>query len=82
MIWHWSVDVKKFKKENPKGYRLWELEQIINFGLGKKKLSKKEVKKQWPKLKKRIDPEGKRLIEFFLWRKRYSLPPRRFFWEK
>lgn len=82
MIWHWSVDVKKFKKENPEAFRLWRLEYLINYGLRGEKLSKKEIKKYWPKLKEKIDPEEKRLIEFFLWRKKYSLSARRFFWEK
>jgi len=82
MIWHWSVDVKKFQKENPKAFRLWRLEQLINYGLQGEKLSKKEIKKYWLKLRKKIDLEEKRLVEFFLWGKRYSLPARRFFWEK
>ena len=82
MLWHWSTDIEKFKKENPEGFRLWRLEQIINYGLGREKISKKEIKKYWSRLKERIDPEGKRLVEFFLWGKRYSLLPRKFFWEK
>lgn len=82
MLWHWSTDIKKFKKENPEGFRLWWLENLINYGLSREKLSKKEIKRYWLKIKNRIDPEGRRLIEFFLWKKRYSLPPRKFFWEK
>lgn len=82
MFWHWSTDVKRFKRKNPKGFKLWRLEQLINFSLGREKISKKEIKKYWPKLKERVDPEGKRLIEFFLWGKQYSLPAKRFFWEK
>lgn len=83
MIWHWSTDIKKFKKENPEGFKFWRLEQLINYsGLGKEKLSKKEIKKYWFKLKNKIDSDGKRMIEFFLWGKQYSLQSRRFFWEK
>ncbi|MBM3208884.1 hypothetical protein FJZ40_01125 [Candidatus Shapirobacteria bacterium] len=82
MVWHWSVDVKKFQKENPRAFRLWRLEQLINYGPQGEKLSRKEIRKYWRELKERIDPEEKRLIEFFLWRKVYSLPPRKFFWEK
>lgn len=44
MIWHWSVNVKKFKKENPEGFRLWRLEQIINYGLGGRELAKERLK--------------------------------------
>lgn len=82
MLWHWSTDIKKFKKENPKAFRLWRLEHLINFGLRGERLNKKELKRFWPQLKDRIDPEEKRLMEFFLWEKQYSLPPRKFFWEK
>ena len=82
MLWHWSTDVKRFKKENPRGFRLWRLEQLINFSLSREKISKKEIRNFWPKLKERLDAEGKRLVEFFLWKKAYSLPARKFFWEK
>jgi len=80
-MYNWSVDEKKFKKEDSEGYKFWKLEQLINYG-GKGKLDKKEIKKYWSKLKKRIGFEEKRLIEFFLWKKRYSLQPRKYFWEK
>lgn len=83
MLWHWSIDLKKFEKEDPKAFRLWRLEYLINYGLKRGgKLSKKEVIKHWDKLKERIDPEEKRLMEFLLWGKQYSLPPRKFFWER
>lgn len=81
-MYNWSTDEEKFKKEDPEGYRLWRLTQLINYGLDGEKLSKKEIKKYWPKLEKRIDPEKRRLMEFFLWGKLYSLRPRKFFWEK
>ena len=32
------------KKENPKGYRLWRLIQLINYGLDGEKLDREEVK--------------------------------------
>lgn len=81
-MYNWSTDEKKFKKADPEGYRLWRLKQLINYGLAGEKLSKKEIKKYWPKLKEAISSEEKRLIEFFLWGKQYSHPTRKFFWEK
>ena len=69
MVWHWSTDVKKFKKENPEGFRLWRLIQLINYGLEGEKLDEEEVKRAWPKIKDHLDPYKARLIEFLLWKK-------------
>ena len=33
-MYNWSVDEKNFKKEDPQGYKIWKLEQLINYGLG------------------------------------------------
>ena len=71
-MYNWSVDEKKFKKDNPKKYRLWRLEQLVNYGLGGEKLSLKAVKKNWQALVKRIDPRTKPYFEFLLWGKRPS----------
>lgn len=72
---HWSVDEEKFKKEHPQKYRLWKLAFKINYGLDGEKLDRAEVKKAWPKIKNEIDPYKRRLIEYLLWGKVYSLPP-------
>ena len=29
-MYNWSVDEKKFKKEDPEGYKIWKLEQGKN----------------------------------------------------
>lgn len=57
-MYNWSVDEKKFKKENPKGYQIWRLEQMINWGLGGEKLDKRLLHKYWSKLF--LDPFKKR----------------------
>ena len=79
-MYNWSVDEKAFKKKDPKGYKLWRLEQLINYGLDGEKLNEKEVKKAWPKIKEQLDPYKKRALEFFLWGKLYSLPNNLTFW--
>lgn len=71
-MYNWSIDEKKFKKEDPEGYRIWKLEQMINWGLGKNKLNEKLVRKYWDKLF--LDPETKRFLAFLLWPKKKSLP--------
>lgn len=81
-MYNWSVDEEKFKKEDPEGYKLWRLTQLINYGLDGEKLDREEVKEAWPKIKERLDAEERRLFDFLLWNKISSLPPKRFFWEK
>ncbi|MBI4066885.1 hypothetical protein HY407_00735 [Candidatus Gottesmanbacteria bacterium] len=67
-MWNWSVDEKSFKKRDPKGYRLWRLVQLINYGLDEgEKLDEKEVRRAWPSIKSRLDPHKKAYIEFILW---------------
>jgi hypothetical protein len=75
------VDEERFKKENPEKYRLWRLVFMINYGLEPgEKLDKKEVKEAWPKIKNEIDPYYRRLIEYLLWGKLYSLPLNITYW--
>ncbi|OGG15894.1 hypothetical protein A3D78_06960 [Candidatus Gottesmanbacteria bacterium RIFCSPHIGHO2_02_FULL_39_14] len=80
-MWNWSVDEKKFKKEDPEGYRLWRITQLINYGLEEgEKLNREEVKAAWPKIKDRLDPYKARFLEYLLWDKLYSLPNNLTFW--
>jgi hypothetical protein len=79
-MYNWSVDEKKFKKEDPEGYKLWKLEQMINYGEPGEKISQKLIRKYWKKIKERIDPYKKRLIDYLLWGKIYSLPNNLTFW--
>jgi hypothetical protein len=51
MPYNWSVDEKKFKKEDPEAYKIWQLQQMINYGLAGEKLDEKEVRKYWKKIK-------------------------------
>lgn len=52
-MYNWSTDEKIIKKD-PEKYKIWRLEQLINFGLNSKKIDKAELKKYWKKIK--IDP--------------------------
>jgi hypothetical protein len=62
---NWSVDEKAFKKLDPEGYKIWRIQQLINYGLDGERLSRQEVKKYWDKLY--LDPFKKRYLEFLLW---------------
>ena len=68
-MYNWSVDEEKFKKENPKKYKLWRITQLINYGLDDEKLDKNETKKAWPKIKDQLDPDLRSYLEFLLWPK-------------
>ena len=60
---NWSTDTTELKKD-PEKYAIWRLEQMINFGLGGKKLKKSEVKKYWKELQ--IDPSRKAYLQFLI----------------
>ena len=62
---NWSVDEKAFKKADPEGYKIWRIQQLINYGLDGEKLSKKEVKKYWDRFY--LDTNTKKYLEFLLW---------------
>lgn len=64
---NWSTDEKNLKKD-PEKYAIWKLEQLVNFGLGGKKLSAKELKKYW--LKMVIDPARRKFLELLLYGKK------------
>lgn len=63
-MYNWSVDTK-FLAKYPQKYKIWQLEQLINYGLGGQKLNPEEVKKYWRKLK--LDPRYKKYLRFLLW---------------
>ncbi len=69
-MYNWSVDEKKFKKEDPEGYKIWRLEQMINYGTAGEKLNEKMVRKYWKKIKDRLDPHYRKYLEFLLWPKK------------
>jgi len=66
-MYNWSVDEKAFKKVDPEGYKIWRLEQMINYGQPGEKLSQKQVKKYWPKIRDRIKPDYRKYLELLLW---------------
>jgi hypothetical protein len=68
IMYNWSVD-ENYLKKFPRQYKVWRLEQLLSYGLGQEKLDKKEVIIHWDFLKKRLDPNRRRFIEFLLWGK-------------
>lgn len=66
-MYNWSVDLKELKKDKEK-YKIWRLEQLINYGLNGEKISKKDLKKYWNKIN--IDKDRRRFLEMILWEKK------------
>ncbi|MBD3366359.1 hypothetical protein GF360_03420 [candidate division WWE3 bacterium] len=62
-MYNWSTDEKKLKN-HPQKHKLWKLEQLINFGLGKERLNRKDLKRNLKKLT--IDPQKKKYLQFLL----------------
>lgn len=67
-MYNWSVDTK-FLAKYPQKYKIWQLEQRLSYGLGGRKIEKKEVVKNWDFLKNRLDPKRRRFLEFLIWGK-------------
>ncbi|HLD62193.1 MAG TPA: hypothetical protein VI998_04450 [Patescibacteria group bacterium] len=73
-MYNWSTDEKKFKKEDPLGYSIWRIEQMINYGLGSDKLNVRLVKKYWKKIS--MDDPTKKYLRFLLWPKKSTFLPK------
>ena len=75
---NWNTDVSKFKSKKDK--RIWELSQMINYGLDGEKLDENELKENWDDIKPMLDLERARMLEYLIWGKIYSLPTNSRFW--
>ena len=64
-MYNWSTDTKILKEDKQK-YIAWQLEQAVNFGLGKYRLDRRALKKNWSKLK--LDPAKRNYLKMLLWR--------------
>lgn len=60
---NWSVDIEKLK-QSPEDYKIFKLEQLINYGLDGELLSRSELLKYWDKLT--IDPKKKEYLKLLL----------------
>ena len=63
-MYNWSVNTKRLK-QNPEAWDVFELEQMINFGLNEKKLSERNLRKYWDRLK--IDEGKRQYLKKLLW---------------
>jgi len=66
-MYNWSVDEEAMKKADPRGYEIWRLEQMINFGRAGEKLPETKIREYWSVLKNRIDPSYRDYLASLLW---------------
>lgn len=65
---NWSVDTARLEN-NPEEYEIWQLEQLLNFGLPEgEKLDRKKLEKYLPVLK--IDRDTRDFLEYILYGKK------------
>ncbi len=66
-MYNWSVNTSDFKKNFPKKYKIWKIEQMINYGLNNEKLDEIDVRKYFSKL--RLDPKKREYIKSLIFKK-------------
>ncbi|TSD03121.1 MAG: Uncharacterized protein Greene071436_348 [Parcubacteria group bacterium Greene0714_36] len=69
-MYNWSVDEKRFKKEDPEGHRIWRLTQMINYGEAHEKVSERLVRTYWDRIQRQLDPHYRAYLKFLLWPKK------------
>ncbi len=69
---NWSVDTSRFK-ENSREYEIWQLEQLLNFGLSEgETLDRKQLEKYLSVLA--IDSDTRNFLEYVLYGKKPAHP--------
>ncbi len=61
---NWSTNISQLKKK-PEQYKIWKLEQLVNFGLNKEKISASDIIKYWDDLN--VDPARKKFLRLIIW---------------
>ena len=62
-MYNWSTDEKELSRHE-EDFKLWQLEQKINFGLGSEKLKTKDLEKYWRRLN--IDPHRRKFLDLLI----------------
>ena len=63
-MYNWSVDTARLKKD-PEAWKIFQLEQAINFGLNGQKLDSTDLRLYWEKL--HLDSHKKTYLKSLLW---------------
>lgn len=62
-MYNWSTDEVQLKKD-PEKYAIWRLEQMVNFGLGGKKIRETDLRKYWDRID--IDASRRKFLAVLL----------------
>lgn len=65
-MYNWNTDTSKWNKKSD-SYKIWKLNQLINFGLNGEKLDLTLVKKFWNNIT--ADPATKKFLRLIVWPK-------------
>ena len=63
------------KDKKGRARNLWRIVQLINYGLEGETLDSKELKRVWSKIKARLNPDRRKVLEFFLWGTKWKKEP-------
>ncbi len=83
MIVNWNTDEKLYKKNNPRGYKLWRIKQALTYG--GERVKKSDIIKNWGVISEDLDIDTKKAIEFLVWGRKWKKeiglrPDRKNFW--
>lgn len=63
-MYNWSTDEQRLSKNHEK-HTIWKLEQLINFGLGREKINRRDLDKYFNKIE--IDSARRRFLQLLLY---------------
>lgn len=65
---NWSVD-ENYLKKFPKKYKVWKLQQQINYGLDPgEKINRQDLIKYWSLIAPQLEQNNREFMEYLLWR--------------
>jgi hypothetical protein len=62
-MYNWDINEEKLKKDSDV-YRIWKIEQLVNYSLGLEKINEKELREYWLNLE--IDPMRRSFLSLAL----------------
>lgn len=66
---NWSIDENYLKNKSPRAYKIWKIQQQINYGLDEgEKINRKDLIKYWGAIAPFLDSSAREFIEYILWK--------------
>ena len=64
---NWNTDEEQLKKNDPEGYKIWRVVQLINYGLDGEKLDITLLKTHWSEIKQKMSLKKRKTLEGLVW---------------